>query len=67
MAFSHDPEEFLARAAHLVDRVLKGIKPADIPIEQPSRFSLAVNLQAAKVLGVTIPASVQMRADKIVQ
>jgi putative tryptophan/tyrosine transport system substrate-binding protein len=67
MSFSGISDEQNGRTAYYVDRVLKGAKPSHLPIEQPSKFSLVVNLKAARELGLVIPAAIQMRADKVVQ
>ncbi len=65
ISYGPDFLALLPRAAHLVDRILKGAKPADLPIEQPSKFQLAINLKTAKSLGLDIPPSLLARADEV--
>ena len=67
MSYGPDEAGVADRAAGLADRILKGAKPADLPLELPSRFQLAVNLKTAKALDVTIPESILVRADDVVE
>jgi putative ABC transport system substrate-binding protein len=67
MSYGISMPEHFRRAAFLVDKVLKGTKPADLPVEQPSKFELVINMKTAKALGLTIPPVVLLRADQIIE
>ena len=67
MSYSMDLEEGFARVAALVDRILKGAKPAELPFEQPTRFRFAFNLKTAKALGLDVPPTLLARADEVIE
>ena len=67
MFYGTDSAELLRKAAHYVDKILKGTKPANLPVQQATKFEFVINLKAAKQIGLTIPPNVLARADKVIK
>jgi putative ABC transport system substrate-binding protein len=67
LSYGPDPVDNLRRAASYVDRILRGEKPGDLPVQFPTKFEMVVNLKTAKALGLTVPPSIRLRADEVIE
>jgi putative ABC transport system substrate-binding protein len=67
MSYAPNLPDIYRRAAYYVDKILKGAKPADLPVEQPTKFEFVINLKAAQALGLTIPPTILFQADEVLQ
>ncbi len=67
MSYSFDPVDLYAQAASYIDRILRGASPADLPVQQPTKFSLIINLKTAKALGLTVPPGMLDLADEVIE
>lgn len=67
VSYGPDPVEPFRRAADYVDRILKGVRPADLPVQAPTKYQLVINLKAARALGITMPQTLQASADQVIE
>ena len=67
LSYWFDPIDVYAQAATYIDRILRGAKPADLPVQQPTKYSLIINLKTAKALGLTVPSSILDLADEVIE
>jgi putative ABC transport system substrate-binding protein len=67
ISYGPDLKDIVRRGAPYVDRILRGAKPADLPVQVPVKFEMALNVKTAKVLGLTVPASLLLRADEVIE
>jgi putative ABC transport system substrate-binding protein len=67
ISYFFDPVDVFAQAATYIDRILKGASPAELPVQQPTKFSLVINLKTAKAVGLTVPQSLLQRADEVIE
>jgi putative tryptophan/tyrosine transport system substrate-binding protein len=67
LSYGPDPADIFRRSAAYVDRILRGAKPADLPVQLPIKFQMAINLKTAKALGLAVPQSILLRADEVIE
>ena len=67
LSYGPDPVDTVRRAASYVDRILRGAKPGDLPVQLPTKFEMVVNLKTAKALGLTVPPSIMLRANEVIE
>ncbi|MEQ1808096.1 MAG: ABC transporter substrate binding protein, partial [Burkholderiaceae bacterium] len=67
LTYAANQNDVFRRSAYYIDRILKGAKPADLPVEQPTRYELTINLQTAKAIGIAVPRELRIRADEVIE